>query len=76
MRGIPRRYSHIVFGVLQSGLTSAIAAAIALFPGDGGLALVGRWLGSWLLAWAVMLPIVVFAAPFIRRLAVALTQPD
>ena len=32
MLGIPRRYSHFVFGVIQSGLTSAIAAAIASLP--------------------------------------------
>ena len=32
MLAIPRRYSHFVFGVLQSGLTCAIAAAIASFP--------------------------------------------
>ena len=28
MFGIPRRYAHFVFGIIQSGLTSAIAAAI------------------------------------------------
>ncbi|WP_291823530.1 DUF2798 domain-containing protein [Bosea sp. (in: a-proteobacteria)] len=76
MRGIPRRYSHVVFGVLQSGLTSAIAAAIARLPGDGGLDLLQRRLGAWLLAWSEMLPIVAFAAPLIHRLAVDLTQPD
>ncbi|WP_376989448.1 DUF2798 domain-containing protein [Bosea sp. R86505] len=76
MLGIPRRYSHYVFGILQSGLTSAIAAGIALFPGDGGPGLLLRWLVSWLLAWCVMLPVVIFAAPFIRRLAVALTRED
>lgn len=76
MLGIPRRYSHYVFGVLQSGLTSAIAAGIALFPGDGAPGLLLRWLVSWLLAWCVMLPVVIFAAPFIRRLAVALTRED
>jgi hypothetical protein len=32
MLGIPRRYGHFVFGVIQSGLTSLIAAAIASFP--------------------------------------------
>ena len=31
MFGIPRRYSHYVFGVIQSGLTCAVAAAIASF---------------------------------------------
>ena len=29
MLGIPRRFSHFVFGFIQSGLTRAIAAAIA-----------------------------------------------
>lgn len=76
MLRIPRRYSHYVFGVLQSGLTSAVATGIALFPGDGGPGLALRWLGSWLLAWCVMLPVVVFAAPLIRRLALALTRED
>ena len=32
MLGIPRRYSHFVFGFIQSGFTCAIAAAIASFP--------------------------------------------
>lgn len=41
VRGILRRYSHIVFGVLQSGLISAVAVAIALLSGGGGLGL--RW---------------------------------
>jgi hypothetical protein len=32
MLGIPRRFGHFVFGVIQSGLTSAIAAAVASYP--------------------------------------------
>jgi hypothetical protein len=32
-----------------------------------------HWLGSWLVAWAAMAPIVLLAAPFIRRLVLALT---
>ena len=46
MRSIPRRYSHVVCGVLQSGLTYAIAAGVALLPDDGGLDLLQRRLGS------------------------------
>ena len=39
MLGIPRRFSHFVYGVIQSGLTCAIAAGIASFPfiADGDL---------------------------------------
>jgi FtsH-binding integral membrane protein len=76
MLGIPRRFAHVVFGVIQSGLTSAVAAAIASYPffAQGGF--LGHWLRAWLIAWALMLPVVIFAAPFIRKLALALTRED
>ena len=32
-----------------------------------------HWLGSWLIAWTAMTPIVLMAAPLIRRLVFALT---
>ncbi len=74
MLPIPRRHAHYVFGALQSGLTTAIASAIATASHlDGGPFLSG-WLWSWLLSWAVMLPVVLVAAPLIRRAAVALTR--
>ncbi len=76
MLGISRRHSHFVFGIIQSGLTSAIASGIASFPFFSSEAFLCRWLGSWMLAWVAMLPIVIFAAPFIRRLTVALTVDD
>ena len=74
MLGIPRRYSHFVFGVIQSGLTSAIAAAIASLPLTTTGYFVMHWLQSWLVSWLLMLPIVIFAAPAIRRLAYAVTR--
>lgn len=74
MLGIPRRYSHFVFGVIQSGLTCLVAAAIASYP----LLATGRffqhWLVSWLIAWAMMLPVVVLAAPVIRSVSDRLTR--
>jgi len=72
MLGIPRRYSHFVFGVIQSGLTSAIAAAIASLPFSATFTV--HWLQSWLISWLLMLPVVIFAAPAIRRLAHAATR--
>lgn len=74
MFGIPRRYAHFVFGIIQSGLTSAIAAAIASYPfvQAGGFTM--HWLGAWLASWTLMLPVVIFAAPAIRRMANALTK--
>ena len=76
MLGIPRRYAHYVFGVIQSGLTSAIASAIASLPAEGLGAFTVHWLPSWLVAWGLMLPIVLFAAPLISRLSLALTRAE
>jgi hypothetical protein len=74
MLRIDRKHSHFIFGVLQSGLTSLIAACIASFPSPTVLAFLGHWMWSWLVAWAVMLPIVVLAAPLIRTVSIALTH--
>jgi uncharacterized protein DUF2798 len=76
MFGIPRRFSHFVFGFIQSGLTCAVAAAIASFPFLAGGTFLMHWLQSWLFAWITMLPIVFFAAPAIRSLTHVLTRED
>jgi len=76
MLGIPRRHVHFVFGVLQSGLTSAIATAIASLPFLRDSAFLGMWIKAWLLAWLLMLPVVLFAAPAIRRASLWLTSED
>jgi len=76
MLGIPRRYTHFVFGVIQSGLTSLIAAGIASFPSLAAGKFLQNWLLSFLIAWLTMLPVVLLAAPAIRSLAVALTREE
>jgi uncharacterized protein DUF2798 len=76
MLGIPRRYSHFVFGVIQSGLTSLIAAGIASLPAQSAMLFVQHWTVSWLIAWAAMLPIVLLAAPAIRSFALRLTREE
>jgi Protein of unknown function (DUF2798) len=74
---IPRRYNHFVFGIIQSGLTSLIAAAIASFPAQSLMRYLQHWTVSWLVAWAAMLPVVVLAAPAIRTLSLRLTaEPE
>lgn len=75
MLAIPRRYSHFVFGVIQSGLTSCVAAGVASFPASAG-EFAWNWLVSWLLSWTVMAPLVFVAAPGIRLLSVALTRDE
>ncbi|WP_456843299.1 DUF2798 domain-containing protein [Bradyrhizobium sp. USDA 4486] len=76
MLGIPRRYSHFVFGVVQSGLTSLIAAGIASFPAASATLFLQHWTLSWLVAWAAMLPIVLVAAPAIRAFSLRLTREE
>jgi Protein of unknown function (DUF2798) len=76
MFGIPRRYSHFIFAVMQAGLTSLIAAAIASLP----LVTVGQflahWLLSWFISWITLLPVVVLAAPMIRHVSFRLTNGE
>ncbi|MES2194267.1 MAG: DUF2798 domain-containing protein [Pseudomonadota bacterium] len=76
MLRIPRRFSHYVYGFIQSGLTCAVAAAIASTPFLAPGTFVTHWLQSWLMAWIMMTPIVLFAAPVIRNLTHILTRED
>lgn len=73
---IPRRYAHFVFSIVQSGLTAAIATGVATFGSYAAESFLMRWVQSWLLAWLMMLPIVIFAAPAIRRLSLLMTCED
>jgi hypothetical protein len=74
MLRVPRSYAHLVYGVIQSGLTSAVAAAVASFDllADGSF--FTHWLWSLLVSWVLMLPIVLVAAPFVQRLTLRLTR--
>ena len=74
MARIPRRYSYFVYGVIQSGLTCAIATGIANAPFAAQGSFAAHWLQSWFVAWIMMLPVVLFAAPAIRNLTHILTD--
>jgi hypothetical protein len=73
---IPRRYSHFLFAVIQSGLTCLIAAGVASLPLVTMSQFVVHWLLSWFASWIVMLPVVILAAPFIRSISVHLTRGE
>jgi len=68
---IHHRHSHLIFGIIQSGITSAIASAIATFSGGSDYL---HWIGSWAVSWMTMLPVVIFAAPVIKRLVDKLVE--
>ena len=76
MPSIPRQYGHFVFGVIQSGLTCSIAAAIASIPFYSAGTFASHWLRSLVVSWAVMLPVVLIAAPFIRGLVDRVTRQE
>jgi ABC-type bacteriocin/lantibiotic exporter with double-glycine peptidase domain len=64
---LSKRHGHFVFSVIQSFLTSAVATAIA-HSTDATAVFLGHWVRSWLLSWVTVLPIVLLAAPVIRRI--------
>ena len=65
---VPRRYTHFLFGIIQSGLTCFVASGIGSLPLLEEGEFLESWLIAWLVAWATMLPIVILAAPLIRRI--------
>ena len=76
MLPISRRYAHFVFGVMQSGLTTLVASGLASLPLMGRERFLASWMNSWLTAWALLVPVVIFFAPVLRRAAIALTREE
>lgn len=74
MPKIPSRYRYFAYGVIQSGLTCSIAAAIASIPFVENGLFFQHWLRSWSVSWLTMLPVVVSATPIIRRLVDRMTN--
>jgi hypothetical protein len=76
MPRLPLRYAPYVYGVIQAAITTAVAAAIAIHrTTDFGAAFFEEWFPAWGLAWATMLPVVIFVSPLIQRSVLALTKP-
>src|ERR1700730_5378781 len=70
----PAEYSHFLFGGIESAVTCAVATGIAIAPRWQEVPLFTYWLKSRLIAWLVILPIVLVAAPGIRRFTALLTE--
>ena len=71
---IPHRFSHYIFGVLQSGITCAVASGITVFGTANSENKFFDWLFAWSLSLITMLPIVIFIAPLLRRTVEQITQ--
>ena len=64
---VSRRHGHYLYGVIQAGITCGVASGIAHAPVFGHAPAPGSFMLSWLVSWVAMLPIVLIAAPAIRR---------
>lgn len=73
---ISKRNAHFLFGFIQAGVTTAVASAVAGFRSLDGGGFVVNWLESWFTSWALMIPIVFFAAPAIQRVTLLLTRDE
>ena len=76
MLKISRRRAHFLFGFIQSGVTSAVASAVASYHLLERGTFVVNWLESWLASWALMVPVVFFAAPAIQRVTLLFTHDE
>lgn len=76
MLKISRRHAHYLFGFIQSGVTTAVASAVASFNSLERGAFVAHWLESWLASWTLMVPVVFFAAPAIQRVTQFFTRDE
>ena len=72
---IPSRCAPFVYGVIQAAITTGVASAVATLR---VAPLSSAWIAdlvAWAIAWAAMLPVVVFAAPLMQHLVQAITSP-
>ena len=77
MARLPQRYAPFVYGIVQAGITTAVASAITTHQLTGfGVQFFSRWASAWSLSWLTMLPVVIGLAPVIQRAVVALTAPN
>jgi hypothetical protein len=65
-----------MYGVIQSGVTTGIATGVATLGYGESASFLQRWALSWLTSWALMVPVVLFAAPIIQRLTLFLTREE
>jgi len=74
IRRLPSRYAPVAYGIIQAAVTTGVASAIATSRVTAmSVAWMADWLATWAMAWAAMLPVVVLAAPLIKRLVQAIT---
>lgn len=65
---LPKKYEHIAFGLMLSGMMSLLASGFATLISLGlSPEFLLSWLKAWLPSWALAFPVVLIVAPFVRR---------
>ncbi len=73
---ITRRYHQQVFGLIQSAITCAVATLIATPKSLDAETFFLQWSSDWLLAWLSIVPVVLLAARWIRKLTDFIVQDN
>ena len=74
---IPNKYGAVLFALILSGLMSLVVAGISTFRATGLVpGYLGMWTQAWLTAWMFAFPIVLVAAPFVRRAVTRLVRSE
>ncbi|MDC0661152.1 DUF2798 domain-containing protein [Marinobacter sp. SS21] len=64
-----RKLRHLVFAFYMSGLMSLCMSAVVTFVNTGmDTGFPARWMGAFLIAWAVAFPLVSLVSPLAHRL--------
>ncbi len=72
---MPKKYAHILFGLLLSGLMSFVVSGIATFRALGlNETFFVDWSESWLFSWMVAFPTVLVVAPLVRKMVARVTR--
>jgi len=76
LKKLPRRFGHFVYGGIQAGITTGVATGIASVEYLHTGTFLTRWPKVWVTSWLLMIPVVLLAAPLIRRLTLLVARDD
>ena len=73
----PRKLEALLFGFILSGLMSLVVSGISTFRAAGfSPGYLSLWTAAWLTAWLFAFPIVLIAAPLVRRFVRQLVERE
>jgi hypothetical protein len=69
-----KRAAHVLFGFLMGGFTSFVISFVLTLVNNGTADFVSHWVKSWMVAFCLAVPIVIFISPLIRGVAGRITE--